>query len=469
MTDTYRFGPFELDARAAELRREGAVVPLQPQPAGVLTLLVRRAGELVTREEIQAAIWPDRVVDYEQGLNYAIRQIRSALGDDAETPRYVETLPRRGYRFAAPVERLPDAEAIREGRSRRVVAYGLAGLLLAAGTFAAWAGFDREAPAAVEETPLPADPAAREAFLIARGLLQTRDRLVLERAQRGFEETLTFQPDYAPAWVGVGEALLRSGRPAEARAPLERALQLDAGDPQAHHLIAQVLLFHAWEWEAASRHLEEALRIRPGQASTYQVQAYWHALNGRVEEARTSMGRALRLDPLSAYVQADAGWIDYWAGRLETADTLCSRTLELDPESRSARTCLLFVRIERGDTAGVREAAGAILVSHHATEAELAGLRDSPAPLVPDRYWWWEVRRLEASPDRSPDDAFLLALAYAQLGRSDDAFRELETAWRGRSTWMLWLEVEPRLEALRGDSRWPGLVGRMGFPRSTAG
>lgn len=469
MNDTYRFGPFELNPRAAELRREGSIVPLQPQPAGVLALLVQRAGELVTREEIQAAIWPDRVVDYEQGLNYAIRKIRSALGDDADTPRYVETLPRRGYRFAAPVERVPTSAAGRERPSGRVVAYSLAALLLAAGAVAAWAGFDREMPVPNEAATLPADPGAREAFLIARSLLQTRDRLVLERAQREFEQALTLEPDYAPAWVGLGEALLRARRMAEARAPLERALQLDDANPQAHHLLAQVLLFHAWEWEAARRHLEEALRIRPGHASTYQVQAYWHVLNGRVAEARAVMGRALRLDPLSAYVQADAGWVDYWAGRLETAETRCARTLELDPESASGRTCLLFVRIERGNMTRARDAAEAILLSHQATEADLARLRDAPASLVPDRYWTWEIRRLEGLPDRSPDDAFLLALAYAQLGRNGDAFRELDVAWRGRSTWMLWLEVEPRLEPLRRDPRWPSLIDRMGFPRPGAG
>jgi hypothetical protein len=181
------------------------------------------------------------------------------------------------------------------------------------------------------------------------------------------------------------------------------------------------------------------------------------------------MGTALRLDPLSSYVQADAGWIDYWAGRLDAAETRCARTLELDPESGSGRTCLLFVGIERGDPETTRASARAILVSESATEADLAGLDDASADRVLQRYWSWEAHRLEALSDRSPHDAFLLALAYAQLGRRDDAFRELEVAWRGRTSWMLWLETEPRLEPLRDDPRWPALVHRMGYPRSAAG
>jgi DNA-binding winged helix-turn-helix (wHTH) protein/tetratricopeptide (TPR) repeat protein len=99
-----RFAEFELDLRSGELRTNGISVKLQPQPAKVLALLVRRRGETVTRSDIIEEVWgSDTFVDYEQGLNFAIRQIRNALGDDAERPVYVETVPKRGYRFVAPV------------------------------------------------------------------------------------------------------------------------------------------------------------------------------------------------------------------------------------------------------------------------------------------------------------------------------------------------------------------------------
>ena len=83
---------------------------LQQQPAKVLELLLRRAGELVTRDEIRAAVWgQDTYVNFDQGLNFCIKEIRAALGDDADEPRFVETLPRRGYRFIAAVEVVPRA------------------------------------------------------------------------------------------------------------------------------------------------------------------------------------------------------------------------------------------------------------------------------------------------------------------------------------------------------------------------
>ncbi len=98
------FGPFELDVAAGELRKAGILVKLQPQPFQVLLLLAEHAGALVTREEIQRCLWSESTfVDFEHGINFSINQIRGALADSAEKPRYVETLPRRGYRFIAPV------------------------------------------------------------------------------------------------------------------------------------------------------------------------------------------------------------------------------------------------------------------------------------------------------------------------------------------------------------------------------
>jgi TolB-like protein/DNA-binding winged helix-turn-helix (wHTH) protein/Flp pilus assembly protein TadD len=100
-----RFSGFELNLATAELRRGGIPLKLQPQPAKVLVLLVSRAGEVVTREQLAQEVWgKDTFVDFERGLNFAIRQIRTALGDDADNPRFLETLTKRGYRFIARIE-----------------------------------------------------------------------------------------------------------------------------------------------------------------------------------------------------------------------------------------------------------------------------------------------------------------------------------------------------------------------------
>jgi DNA-binding winged helix-turn-helix (wHTH) protein len=101
-----RFSVFEFDAQTLELRKNGRLLSVRPQPLTLLALLLERPGDLISREEIQSALWPgDPFVDFDQGVNHAIRELRAALGDAADSPRFVQTLPRRGYRFIAPVER----------------------------------------------------------------------------------------------------------------------------------------------------------------------------------------------------------------------------------------------------------------------------------------------------------------------------------------------------------------------------
>ena len=102
---TVRFGRFELDPKKGELRKDGEIIPLPPQPFKVLLSLATRTGDVVTRDEIRRDIWGgDTFVDFDQALNFCIRQIREALNDDAHAPQYIETLRRRGYRFLPPVE-----------------------------------------------------------------------------------------------------------------------------------------------------------------------------------------------------------------------------------------------------------------------------------------------------------------------------------------------------------------------------
>jgi cholera toxin transcriptional activator len=117
---TITFGIFELDLVAGELRKGGVKLRLQGQPFQVLVVLLERAGEIVTREELRQSLWPsDTFVDFDHSLNTAINKVRDTLGDSAASPRYIETLARRGYRFIAPVERSePATKKIESGAER---------------------------------------------------------------------------------------------------------------------------------------------------------------------------------------------------------------------------------------------------------------------------------------------------------------------------------------------------------------
>ncbi len=131
--DRLRFGVFEIDRRTGEVRRQGVRIKVAVQPFQILSTLVDRPGELVTREELRQRLWPsDTFVDFEHSLNSAVKKLRLALGDTAGAPVFIETLPRRGYRFLPPVEALIEPssnrsqEAERHPGTRRAAVIGVA-------------------------------------------------------------------------------------------------------------------------------------------------------------------------------------------------------------------------------------------------------------------------------------------------------------------------------------------------------
>jgi DNA-binding winged helix-turn-helix (wHTH) protein len=146
-----RFGVFEIDARAGELRKNGIKLKLQEQPFQVLCMLVEHPGEVVTREDLRIRLWPaDTFVDFDHGLNAAVKRLRDALGDSPETPRFIETMARRGYRFIFPIDTVPTVRSPHfpdPGRvTRRIgLAIGL-GATIAAASF--WLGSLVNAPQA---------------------------------------------------------------------------------------------------------------------------------------------------------------------------------------------------------------------------------------------------------------------------------------------------------------------------------
>ena len=161
------FGQYEVDPTAGELHRKGRKIPLREQPFRVLLMLLEHPGEVVSREQLDLCLWPENTfVDFDTGLNKAINRLREALGDSAEHPRYIETLPRRGYRFIAPVEDTSGQtpNKARSGgvrllsRRRTALSAAIVAALLAAGLALHLTGFHIYAPArqGVHPPPRPA-------------------------------------------------------------------------------------------------------------------------------------------------------------------------------------------------------------------------------------------------------------------------------------------------------------------------
>lgn len=194
--ERFLIGDFEFDPLSGELTPRNAAAGrpsarLSRQPAMLLALLVERRGDVVTREEIRERLWPDVSVDSEAGMHFCVRQIRAALGDSAARPRYVETLPRRGYRLAPPVERASAATARADGAAGiRSTALLVAGALLGAALLAVAVGGSERigATTPVRIAIMPFEPPeewrdAREVAPIAEWILAELDRIAGRRAE----------------------------------------------------------------------------------------------------------------------------------------------------------------------------------------------------------------------------------------------------------------------------------------------
>ena len=190
-----RFGTFEADPAAGELRKGDRRINLQEQPFRLLLLLLEHPGELVTREELREKLWGETFVDFEEGLNTAIRKLRDALGDSAANPRFIETLPRRGYRFIAPVERAgavpPDpqpiaAKADSQSNSKMFWLAGC-GVLLIATAFLARFWLNRDQPVT---TPASTKQLTRDSGLTTDPAISRDGKLLAYASDRGSQGNL---------------------------------------------------------------------------------------------------------------------------------------------------------------------------------------------------------------------------------------------------------------------------------------
>lgn len=189
-----RFGTFEANPATGELRKAGRRINLQDQPFRLLLLLLEHPGEVVTRNELREKLWGETYVDFEEGLNTAIRKLRDALGDSAANPRFIETLPRRGYRFIAPAEAAPEAERSRPTRPIRRLGLlcGCAAALTGAGLLLRNSLF-REKP---DWTASPPIQITRDSGLTSEPVISKDGKLLAYASDRAGESNLDIWVQY---------------------------------------------------------------------------------------------------------------------------------------------------------------------------------------------------------------------------------------------------------------------------------
>ena len=312
----YSFGEFRLNAQDRILERNGARVLLTPKVIDILFVLVQNAGQLVTKESLMKAVWPDVTV-VESGLTRNISVLRKALEEGAPEGSYIETIPRRGYRFVARVKQQycepdplpqpaietlpsPTRTAIETAPSK-TKAFPFRWLTIAAVVLLvslAWFILRPTRPNANS----PVGPSVR----IGEHLLYKLAPEQAVRALEQFEQALSTTPNSAAAHAGLSIALMQMpllGLRAlaeivdRAEAEANRALQLDPNLSSAHYAAGLVSLFHHWQFDQAEKHLTRALKLDPTSVQARLGYTQLKFAKGEVSEAIRLTEEALRLDP----------------------------------------------------------------------------------------------------------------------------------------------------------------------------
>ena len=476
-----RFGLYEIDRQARELRRSGQRVPLQIQPFAVLDVLVERAGQVVTREELRARIWPSTVyVDFNHGLNNAVARLRQALEDSADSPRYLETLPRVGYRFIHPLQLdepvHPAASPTRPGGAVipragltlpavlvvGVLAIGVAGWLKA-GTLTR--------QEAVVVGPLSTSAEARDAYLRGLEFLEQRRKESIQLGIEYLSRATEIDPGFAAAHAALamaytaagGKTLTQYRRASDVLAPAlaaaHRALQLDPGLAQAHVALAGVLN-HLQPWSAANDVVVEhsyrrALELDPENADAHLFYGNFLATRGRSDEAVQQFRLALESNPLSPSINSRLGMELVALGRTEQGLEYLRKTVELDPWQFNAHVRLGWGYVALGDLDAAEGAFGvAERISPNSLQSQ-GGLAYIAARRGDVEAARTLLRTVQSLAD-AVDDPFEVAIVHVALEDRDNAIEWLaRTARQTRTLHMAgpWGIHSPVYDWLRDDPR----------------
>lgn len=472
MPASYRFADFGLDPEERVLARGSEEIQLQDLPLRLLIALVERAPGLVSRDELRDQLWPPGThLDIDASLNTAVARVRDALADDAASPRFVVTVPRRGYKFVSPVERIEDRDETTRSPRWWLAAAGAA----IAASVLAWIGFQDGSEEPPGESPpalISGEAAAtQEQLLIARHHANRRSRDGLEKAIAAFQSAVALDAGSAEAYGGLAATYALLGiydfwRPRESFGPAatmaRRAIELDASSAEAHLALGLVAAVADWDWSTSLDEVTRALELAPSSVDVWYWRGSLLSALGRHDEAVESTETALRLDPTSAVVNTALAWRLFQARRGKEAVAQAHRAIELAPGYYDAWDNLKWIERTLGNEV---EAAEAWIRAEEIDVADGAGVRrfyqahgleGLHRESIKSKLARWQSGRYQ-----SPYD---IVLEYTALGATDEAMAWLERSFAERETDLIDLAVDPRLDRLRSLERFGELLARLDLP-----
>lgn len=436
----YEFGGFRLELKNHRLERlsDGETIAITAKVAELLIYLVENRGRTILKNELLEAVWQNAFVE-ESNLSQSIFMLRKALGDNTRTPRFILTLPNRGYQFIAEIKesgRNADTDYVERN------------------------SFEKNGTA---------DPDAYRSYVQGRFFWNKRTETGLKEAVENFEKAISQDPNFARAYAGLADShrllaeYYTAAIPNEARAPLNKELIVDDKMAEAHASLAYAQAFYDWDWDSAEISFRRAIELNPFYATGHQWYSDYLSVLGRFDQAYDHALQAIELDPASPIIATNLASYFY---RRREADKLieqAEKIIEMDPEFAYGYFYLGFGYEFNGmyDEAVDAFVRAAILFGEPADCAE--ELREIFKRNGMDEMWRKRLEQYETRPHLKNHPTYLRAMIPIRLGDNETTLELLEKAYEQRDRGIIYAKHEPLLEPLRGDPRFEELIRRIGL------
>ncbi len=481
--NTIHFDHFTLTAHHNELISGQIATRLEHKQTQLLLYLISRAGENVSKTQMLDQVWKDRVVG-EEVLSVAVSNIRKALRDDARSPRYIKTIPGSGYCFIYRIDEAEKRSASRllgtetaaptedktklVSRSKAVVRSRLFGsfMVIVIALLLLFFGLPQIEPEPATESP------ALDLYDEAQALVQQGSKESWRKAVEKYEASIAMDEEFSASYTGLAFAqyLILQDQPQLLFASLDELIDLAAKaallDPQSANPNALLAWLHfrvGWNFTEARKNFDLAIEKEPDKAQVHSQYSQFLLAMGEFDRALEELASTRRLNP-SYYASPTAAWINNMQRRYDDAMLELQKLLEVRPNTLayhiSAQSILenmgkeseSFVHLLRVMTLSGYESSTLERVKHIYDQEELAGV-----------YRWLAFEKRETKNIGQYSPPLSYARYAAKAGEMEDALNYLEAALEKRQYELLWINVDPKYDALRDHPRFQRLVSSIGL------
>lgn len=438
------FGPFVLDLKLGLLMKEGKRVPVRPQALNLLIYLAKNQERVVPREELYDAIWPGNNVDEDQSLNVVIKGLRESLGDSPRQSTFVETVPRRGYRFIGAL-----SESTRK-KGKPKTTFKRAALVFATimGVFLFAANYFGPQP---QNLVTINDLSATAQAQFLEGIQQIEEGKY-DESRETFTAVTISEPNFAEGhlWLARSSSWvpgLRLDAANQAKPHYLKALELNSDNTKAMAELGMMLLVTDFDAKGAVNLAEQTLALESQNPRAFMLLGLAELALGNPKGASKYFNEVSVIDPTLVDFSARVGWTYYMAGELEEAARLCRILLRAGTDSNWVRLCLFESYLAMGELELAMAQAFGIMKTTGLTEPEITKILGDDPILSLKKFDVWQMAYLKSL---ELDTSYGQVFVNLRLGNKEEAFKKLQEVVRQRHfPYFLTINSDPRLDFFR--------------------